>query len=1190
MEENFVHLHVHTEYSLLDGACRIKPLMKRVKELGQTSIAITDHGVMYGAIDFYRAAKAEGIKPIIGCEVYVAPRSRHDKIHQLDTSPYHLILLCKNDVGYHNLIKLVSHAFTEGFYFKPRIDRDLLRNHTDGLIALSACLAGEVPRALNNDNYEKAKEAALFYRDIFGSENYFIELQNHGIREQQYIIPGLVKLSQEIGVGLVATNDSHYITKPDSEVQKILICIQTNRTIQEGSDMEFQTQEFYIKTRQEMAQAIGEVLHEEDLLQEALDNTVKIAEQCNLEFEFGHHILPLYEAPNKQDNVTFFRDMCMAGLHRHYGENPPQEYLERLEYELSVIIKMGYVDYYLIVYDFVNYAKTHGIPVGPGRGSGAGSIAAYCIGITGIDPMKYNLLFERFLNPERISMPDFDIDFCYERREEVIEYVIDKYGEDRVAQIITFGTMAARGAVRDVGRVLGLGYQRVDAVAKAIPMELHMTIEKALNKSSDLKAMYQSDIQVKQLIDVASQIEGMPRHASTHAAGVVIARDAVDNYVPLAKNDESIVTQYTMTTLEELGLLKMDFLGLRNLTVISDAEKMIRQYEPDFSIDKISEKDPDTFEMMSKGQAKGVFQFESGGMRQVLIQLKPESVEDLIAVISLYRPGPMESIPKYIRNRHNPDLITYKTPLLKDILDVTYGCIVYQEQVMQICRKLAGYSYGRADLVRRAMSKKKVDVMEKERQNFVYGAKKEDGSIECVGCIANGVDESVANEIFDEMSSFASYAFNKSHAAAYAVVAYQTAYLKAHYPKEYMAALLTSILDNTDKMIGYIAECENLKIKILPPDVNKSRTGFTVEPEGIRFGLLGVKNLGKGIMEFLVNERDTNGSYTSFTNLCERMYGKDLNRRSMESLIKCGALDCLGHTRHELLEGFQGLLNDLNDRNRNNLEGQLNFFESPEAVKEEYVLPHFEEYPLPICLSMEKEVTGLYVSGHPLGAYKELSQQLKTAYLGEIKLDTEMYQDNTIVQLLCVVTSRKTKVTKNGDTMAFVMVEDTTGSLEMLVFPKVFENYKHLLNENQILFVEGRLSVRDDEDPKIICLSASSPEALDNADFFLSSTATNDGTSEESSHSVQTAVSGGSSANSNKRKGVYLRVPSKDSWELTKVQQYLDIFEGTEPVYILFEDTKKLTLAPRKMWVDFNLPLFQQLKVVLGEKNVARVQ
>ncbi len=1198
MEDRFVHLHLHSEYSLLDGACRIKQLVERAKELGQDAVAITDHGVMYGAIDFYKEAKANGIKPIIGCEVYVAPRTRFDKVNGLDNSPYHLVLLCENETGYQNLIKLVSRSFTEGFYFKPRIDRDILKEHSEGLIALSACLAGEVPRALKRNDYEQAKQAAQFYLDVFGKDHYFIELQNHGIRDQQKIIPDLVRLSRELGVGLVATNDCHYLKKEDSSTQKILICIQTNHTLEEDNGMEFETEEFYMKSRQGMYDAMRECIGDESVIEEALDNTVKIAERCKVEFVFGHHILPRFEVPDKKDNVTFFREKCYEGFYRNYGPNPPKEYQERLEYELSVIERMGYVDYYLIVWDFIDYAKQHKIPVGPGRGSGAGSIAAYCIGITGIDPMKYNLLFERFLNPERVSMPDFDIDFCYERREEVIEYVIRKYGKERVAQIITFGTMAARGGIRDVGRVLGMDYQQVDKVAKAIPMELHMTIAKALERSPDLKIMYESDPQVKELIDQASKIEGMPRHASTHAAGVVIARDAVEKYVPLAKNDEAIVTQYTMTTLEELGLLKMDFLGLRNLTVISDAEKMIRRQEPDFDIEKISLTDSKTFEMMSKGQAKGVFQFESGGMRQVLIQLKPESVEDLIAVISLYRPGPMDSIPKYIRNRHNPQEITYKTPQLKEILDVTYGCIVYQEQVMQICRKLAGYSYGRADLVRRAMSKKKHDVMEKERQNFIWGAKKEDGSVECVGCVANGISEQIANEIFDEMSSFASYAFNKSHAAAYAMVAYRTAYLKAHYPKEYMAALLTSILDNTDKMLGYLKECDALKIKILPPDINRSRTGFIVEDGCIRFGFLGVKNLGKGVMEALVKERDENGPFADLDDLCERMYGQDLNRRAIESLIKCGALDSFGHNRREMLEGYSALISDIDNRYKNNLEGQMNLFDVPELAptRQSFTLPHLEEFPPEIMLSMEKEVTGLYVSGHPLAQYHNVARQLKTVELEELGSDEETdsvmmqsrgkYRDGDTVKVLCIVTGKRTKIVKQRGYMAFVTLEDTSGSMEMLVFPQTYEQYRYLIEENRVLYIEGRLSIREDEETKLVCRKVADPrDLLEKTEESVSAPTLAAAEPQKKQQSAEPKIH----QKSGKRPGLYLRVPSKESREFIKSEQYLDIFEGEMPVYFFFQDSGKLVCTPQRMWITFNKPLYFQLGVILGEENVALV-
>ena len=785
---DFVHLHVHTEYSLLDGACKINELVAQAKELGQEAVAITDHGVMYGAIDFYKAAKKAGIKPIIGCEVYVAPRGRGDKDPAKDKRPYHLVLLCKNNTGYQNLAWLVSRGFTEGFYFKPRIDRELIPGHTEGLICLSACLAGEVPRALTAGEYEKAKEAATWYRDQFGAENYFIEVQNHGIEDQVRILPQLVKLSEELGVGLVATNDSHYLKKEDHQLQHLLICIQTGHTVDEEMALEFPTEEFYLKSGDEMAAVFPK-------LPSAIQNTVEIAKRCQVEFEFGKTKLPRFEAPNGEDNVDYFFRLCREGFIRRYGENAPQEVRERLEYELSVIHKMGYVNYYLIVYDFINYARSVGIPVGPGRGSGAGSIAAYCIGITGIDPIRFGLLFERFLNPERVSMPDFDIDFCGVRRQEVIDYVVQKYGADHVAQIVTFGTMAARGAIRDVGRALGIPYPQVDQAAKMVPMELHITLKKAIEGSKELRDLMEVEPKIRQLVELAQQVEGMPRHAGTHAAGVVITHDTVESYVPLAKNDEAVVTQYTMTTLEELGLLKMDFLGLRNLTVIDDTEKMLRREDPGFSIEEIPLDDPKVFQMLSAGETSGVFQLESGGMRRVITQLQPSSFEDIIAVISLYRPGPMESIPKYIDCRHHPEHVTYLTEKLRPILEVTYGCIVYQEQVMQICRELGGYSYGQADLVRRAMSKKKADVMAKERTHFLEGCRK------------NGVEEAAANQIFGEMETFAAYAFNKSHAAAYALVAYQTAYLKCHHPKEYMAALLTSILDNTNKVIEYIEEC-----------------------------------------------------------------------------------------------------------------------------------------------------------------------------------------------------------------------------------------------------------------------------------------------------------------------------------------------------------------------------------------------
>ncbi len=1054
--ERFVHLHVHSEYSLLDGACRIERLVEKVKALGQPAVAITDHGVMYGAIEFYHAAKKAGVKPIIGCEVYVAPRTRFDKQHRVDSSPYHMVLLCENEEGYQNLIKLVSAAYIEGFYNKPRVDNELLRQHHRGLICLSACLAGRIPRMLSAGDYAAAEQAVREYVDIFGKDNFFIELQNHGIEEQKRILPQLIKLARENEVGLVATNDAHYINREDSSNQSILVCIQTGRTVNDPSDLEFQTDQFYIKSLEEMRQAIPDV-------DEAFENTVRIAERCNLEFEFGKTKLPYFAAPNGEDNLAYFRRMSYEGMHRLYGEDPVPSVIERLEYELGVIAQMGYVDYYLIVHDFIAYAKSRGIPVGPGRGSGAGSLAAHCIGITGIDPIRYNLLFERFLNPERVSMPDFDIDFCYVRRQEVIDYVVQKYGSDHVAQIITFGTMAARAAVRDVGRALALGYQNVDAVAKMIPNELGMTIDKALSAVPELKKSYESDENIRQLIDVSRALEGMPRHASTHAAGVVITREPADTYVPLQKNDDAIVTQYPMTTLEELGLLKMDFLGLRNLTVIHDAEEMIRRTVPGFDMESIPMDDAATFKMLGEGHAFGVFQFESAGMRNVITQLGPESIEDLIAVISLYRPGPMESIPRYIRNRHNPRLVTYKTPELRPILEVTYGCIVYQEQVMQICRQLAGYSYGRADLVRRAMAKKKHDVMEKERESFLDGAEQ------------NGIDRKIANEIFDEMSSFASYAFNKSHAAAYAVLAYRTAYLKCHYPREYMAALLTSVLDNTAKLTEYIGECSRLGIEVLPPSVFESQAGFSVSGTKIRFGLAAIKNIGDAVIRHLIQERERR-PFSDLVDFCTRMRQGELNKRVMEGLIKSGALDEFGFHRRQLLLGYEALLESVNRENRQNLSGQINLFDlSEEPVSVGKILPEVDEFDLFQILQQEKESTGVYLTGHPLSRYQNFIKRRKLPEISSFSDEEEHHLDNQGVTLVALVAAKKLKITKQNETMAFITLEDMTGSMEMLVFPKVLALYSSLLREGEAVVVTGRLSTREDEEPKMAAFPGKTP-------------------------------------------------------------------------------------------------------------------
>lgn len=1141
--ERFVHLHVHSEYSLLDGACRIERLVEKVKALGQPAVAITDHGVMYGAIEFYHAAKKAGVKPIIGCEVYVAPRTRFDKQHRVDSSPYHMVLLCENEEGYQNLIKLVSAAYIEGFYNKPRVDNELLRQHHRGLICLSACLAGRIPRMLSAGDYAAAEQAVREYVDIFGKDNFFIELQNHGIEEQKRILPQLIKLARENEVGLVATNDAHYINREDSSNQSILVCIQTGRTVNDPSDLEFQTDQFYIKSLEEMRQAIPDV-------DEAFENTVRIAERCNLEFEFGKTKLPYFAAPNGEDNLAYFRRMSYEGMHRLYGEDPVPSVIERLEYELGVIAQMGYVDYYLIVHDFIAYAKSRGIPVGPGRGSGAGSLAAYCIGITGIDPIRYNLLFERFLNPERVSMPDFDIDFCYVRRQEVIDYVVQKYGSDHVAQIITFGTMAARAAVRDVGRALALGYQNVDAVAKMIPNELGMTIDKALSAVPELKKSYESDENIRQLIDVSRALEGMPRHASTHAAGVVITREPADTYVPLQKNDDAIVTQYPMTTLEELGLLKMDFLGLRNLTVIHDAEEMIRRTVPGFDMESIPMDDAATFKMLGEGHAFGVFQFESAGMRNVITQLGPESIEDLIAVISLYRPGPMESIPRYIRNRHNPRLVTYKTPELRPILEVTYGCIVYQEQVMQICRQLAGYSYGRADLVRRAMAKKKHDVMEKERESFLDGAEQ------------NGIDRKIANEIFDEMSSFASYAFNKSHAAAYAVLAYRTAYLKCHYPREYMAALLTSVLDNTAKLTEYIGECRRLGIEVLPPSVFESQAGFSVSGTKIRFGLAAIKNIGDAVIRHLIQERERR-PFSDLVDFCTRMRQGELNKRVMEGLIKSGALDEFGFHRRQLLLGYEALLESVNRENRQNLSGQINLFDlSEEPVSVGKILPEVDEFDLFQILQQEKESTGVYLTGHPLSRYQNFIKRRKLPEISFFSDEEEHHLDNQGVTLVALVAAKKLKITKQNETMAFITLEDMTGSMEMLVFPKVLALYSSLLREGEAVVVTGRLSTREDEEPKIICEKVTRPEEL---------------------FSPEEAA--GRSA-SGKRTGLFLLCPGMEEPATVKARELLAAFPGKTPVYFRFRDSGKMLLAPKELWADVSEPVLRKLRSVLGEDCV----
>ena len=1159
---DFVHLHVHTEYSLLDGACRIKDLVKAAKEKGQTALAITDHGVMDGAVDFYKVAKAEGIKPIIGCEVYVAPRTRFQKIKEYDSEYRHLVLLCKNAIGYRNLIAMVSKAFTEGFYSKPRIDEDLLSEHSDGLIAMSACLSGEIPKALLNNDYEKAKTVALKYNKMFGQGNYYLELQDHGLTDEQRIFPQIIRLSKETGIPLVATNDVHYIEKSDSAVQNILICIGTNHTVNEKTGLEFETQEFYLKTGDEMAKLFP---------QEALENTVKIAEMCNFEFEFGHTKLPFYDIKDK-NHFEYLTELSIEGAKRNYGEITP-EIQERLDYELSVISRMGYVDYFLIVSDFVRYAKSQNIPVGPGRGSGAASIVAYCIGITGIDPLKYNLLFERFLNPERVSMPDFDIDFCYVRRQEVIDYVIRKYGSDHVAQIVTFGTMAARAAVRDVGRAMDIPYANCDRIAKLIPQELKITIEQSLKKVPELKSEYDSDPTVKALIDMAKKVEGMPRHASTHAAGVVITDLPVAEYVPLATSDESVVTQYTMTALEELGLLKMDFLGLRNLTVIDDTVKMIRRKVPQFDINKIPLDDKATMQMMSRGQTEGVFQFESGGMKNVLMSFKPERIEDLIAIISLYRPGPMDSIPKYIENRHNPGKIKYPTELLRPILEVTYGCIVYQEQVMQVFRSLAGYSLGRADIVRRAMAKKKHDVMEKERSAFIYGEKNPDGTVSCEGCVARGISVAVAEQIFDEMSAFSSYAFNKSHAAAYAFVSYQTAYLKCHYEKEYMAALLTSVLDNQSKLGRYMAECVKNGIKILPPDVNLSERNFTPATDGIRFGLLAVRNIGGNLVERLISEREK-GAYKSVYDICDRLFGLDLNRRAVESLIKSGAMDCFNLSRRALLQGIEQLMRSIEADKKYTMHGQMDLFGGAlGGENKHFEIVDCDEMPQFERLAYEKEVTGMYISGHPLEQYSgALSEKglYKTFDLNDTEKASRL--DGKTVAIGAMVTKIRRKATKNDQTMAFVDIEDMYGAVNVIVFPKLFEQYADTLKHGAVIKVTGRVSVKESGEVDIIA------DRIDNVPK---------GKTAPSVPQLQQQPKSGAPKY---KRGLYLRVTSIKSEDYIKARKIMEAFGGDIPVIIKETESGKAFCSPKNAWVTVDESLLQRLKEALGDENVKFVE
>ena len=1066
----FTHLHVHTEYSLLDGSCKIKELAAKAKELGMDSIAVTDHGVMYGVIDFYRAVKAEGLKPIIGCEVYVAPGSRFDKEAGNQENRYnHLVLLAENDKGYHNLIKIVSKGFTEGFYYKPRVDYEILEKYHEGIIALSACLAGEVQRYLAAGLYDEGKNAALRLNKIFGDNNFFLELQDHGIAEQKMVNQQLIRMSGETGIELVATNDVHYINEEDSVAHDILLCIQTGKKVQDTDRMRYEGGQFYLKSPEEMARLFPYALN-------ALENTHKIAERCNVEIEFGVPKLPKYDVPQGYDSWGYLKHLCEEGFERRYPDSKTsgnhEMLTKRLSYELDTIHNMGYVDYFLIVWDFINYAKQHGIMVGPGRGSAAGSIVAYCLGITDIDPIKYNLIFERFLNPERVSMPDIDVDFCYERRQEVIDYVVEKYGKEQVVQIVTFGTLKAKGVVRDVGRVLDLPYAIPDAVAKLIPGELGMTIDKALKTSTDLRSMYENDEQIHTLIDMSKRLEGLPRHTSMHAAGVVISQKPVDEYVPLSKSvDGPVVTQYIMTTLEELGLLKMDFLGLRTLTVIRDAVNLVEKSTGKrIDINSIDINDKNVLDYIGTGKTEGIFQLESGGMKGFMKELKPENIEDIIAGISLYRPGPMDFIPKYLEGKNSTGPITYDCPQLEPILKPTYGCIVYQEQVMQIVRDLAGYTWGRSDLVRRAMSKKKQYVMEEERRNFIYGNEAEGVK----GCINNGIDEKTAGKIYDEMMDFAKYAFNKSHAAAYAVVSYQTAYLKYYYPVEFMAATMTSVIDNPGKVTAYIYTCRSMGIDILPPDINEGESGFTVSGNTIRYALSAIKSVGKNVIDAIVCEREKNGKFKSLKDFVERLSGKEVNKRTIESFIKAGAFDGLGGNRRQLMMVYVDIIDRVNRERKETMDGQMSLFDMmTEEDKADYEikLPKVDEYDRETMLAFEKEVVGIYVSGHPLEEYMDSIEKQVTAYSGDFVHDEDgksVVADQQRAVIGGIISDISIKTTKRGQQMAFLSLEDLYGNIEVVVFPNTFEKYRKSLVEDKKVYITGHVDISDEADGKLI--------------------------------------------------------------------------------------------------------------------------
>ena len=1148
---SFVHLHVHTEYSLLDGACRIGGMMDRVKELGQSAIAITDHGVMYGCIDFYKAAKAAGIKPIIGCEVYVARRNMSDRVHGIDNDPYHLVLLCENRKGYENLCYMVSEAFTNGFYGKPRVDLNLLEQYHEGLIATSACLAGAIPQYLMEENYDSAREYALKLSNIFGPDRFYLELQDHGIEEQRPVNQGVMRLARETGLPMVVTNDAHYLRREDAQMQDVLLCVQTGKTVDDENRMKFGSDEFYLKSEEELRQLFPGV-------DSAFENTAKIADMCNLEFTFHEYHLPSFPVPAGYTNEEYFRKLCYDGFRERYA-NPPEAYKERLEYEIGVISRMGYVNYYLIVWDFIRYAKEQGIPVGPGRGSGAASIVAYCMHITEVDPMKYALIFERFLNPERVSMPDFDTDFCQERRGEVIDYVVRKYGADHVAQIATFGTMAARGAIRDVGRALNFTYAETDVVAKLVPTTLHITLKEALEVSPQLKEKYDTDERVKKLIDTAMSLEGMPRNTSTHAAGVVITADPVCTYVPLSRNDDTIVTQYTMTTIEELGLLKMDFLGLRNLTVIRDAELQIQKFIPGFTMDNIPDDDPETFQMLAEGKTQGVFQLESAGMTGVCVGMKADSIEDITAIVALYRPGPMDSIPKFIESKLNPSKVTYKCPELEPILKVTYGCIVYQEQVIEIFRQLGGYTMGQADNIRRAISKKKMKIIEAERKVFVYG----DPANNIPGCIANGISEAVAQSLYDEIVAFANYAFNKAHAVCYAVVSYQTAYLKCHYPKQYMAALMTSVLDSASKISGYITECKDMGIPVLPPDINHSEDQFTVDGDAIRFGLGAVKNVGHGLVRAMCAKREEGGPFKSLEDFIQRM-GDEINKRAVENFIKCGAMDCFGHHRSELLAVYDRMMDAIASTRKKNLEGQIGLFSLLEDEDEaaSIPIPKLPEMSKGEMLNLEKETMGIYISGHPMDAYRSLLRNTRVVHIADLMDEEKNFQDDQIVSVAGIVQAVKMKTTRSNSMMAYVTVEDDTAAMEMLAFSNVLNQYGGYLKENAPVVVTGRLSIRDEKDAQIV-INRARPMS-DFADREPEP---------ESEAPKQNRIHQGT---------LYLRLPSEDQKLYPKIKAILNMFPGESGAVIFFEDTRQRR-GTRCTIMD---SMLAELKNVLGEANV----